>query len=204
MPIFEDLVGTLFGGFQRGAPPLVTEILLPWANKVGLGALARWSPIVGSNIQCDLPVKLGMPHRCAGRAVAGCGCCKKAVCLDHAMVAANADVICLRCVNEMLKITQERVASAAPPPGQDDARRPNRGPVDPAQYARDRRKHLKVLGIEDDEPEVDDIKAAYRRLVAKMHPDRFPEDERKAATKRFLKIQQAYDFLIADAEKKVA
>lgn len=206
MPIFEDIVGSLFGGFQRGAPPLVTEIMLPWANKVGMSALARWSPIVASSIQCGLPVKMGLPHRCGGKAVSGCGCCNTPVCLEHAMVAPNADVICLRCVNEMLQIARERVAKEGPRRADEqEARRPPRGPVDPAEQARLRAKALKALGFDDDdEPDLDEIKAAYRKLVAKQHPDRFPEAERKTATRRFLKIQQAYEFLTSDSEQKVA
>lgn len=201
MPVLEDLFGSLFGGFSRGVPPLVTEVLLPWANKVGLSAIARWSPIVASHIRCGLPYKMGSPHLCSNQAIAGCGCCKSPVCLDHAMVAGNADVICLRCVNETVKIIQERIAK-------DPDRQPPRSrPM--ADESPDREaeklKHLKTLGLDpDDEPGLDEIKAAYRKLVAKHHPDRAPEAERKAATKRFLKIQAAYEFLVDDAERKVA
>lgn len=200
MPIIDDLFGSLFGGFSRGAPPLITETLLPWANKVGLNAIARWSPVVASHIRCGLPVKMGSPHLCSNQAVSGCGCCKRPVCLDHAMVAPNADVICLKCVNEVFKLVQERAAKEDPPP------RPRSMSDDgPEDRERLRKKHLKTLGLDDDDDvSIDEIKSAYRKLVAKAHPDKFPESERKAATKRFLKIQQAYDFLVDDSERKVA
>lgn len=195
MPVLDDLFGSLFGGFSRGVPPLVTEVLLPWANKVGVNALARWSPVVGSHIRCGLPYKLGSPHMCANQAISGCGCCKAPVCLEHAMVAGNADVVCLRCVNETFKIIQERIAKEPRPASrrvEDEAS---------ADAGREERKHLKVLGLDED-ASLDEIKAAYRKLVAKSHPDKFPEDERKAATKKFLKIQAAYDFLVADGKRK--
>lgn len=199
----EELFGSLFGGFSRGVPPLVTEVLLPWANKVGLSALARWSPVVASHIRCGLPIKLGSPYMCSNQAVSGCGCCKKPVCLEHAMVAGNADVICLKCVNEVIRLVQERVAKE-PKPEPERPRAAGFGET-PEDREKLRLKHLKALELDaDDEPDVEDIKSAYRRLVAKTHPDKFPEGERKAATKRFLKIQAAYDFLVADAERQVA
>jgi len=203
MPVLEDLFGSLFGGFSRGAPSLVTEVLLPWANRMGVNALARWSPIVASSIRCGLPHKMGSPHLCANQAISGCGCCKSPVCLDHAMVAANADVICLRCVNETLKIIQERIAKD--PSRQPPKSRPMHEDEASADREEDRRRHLATLGLDaDDEPGLEEIKLAYKSLVKKHHPDRVPESERKAATKRFLKIQAAYDFLVADGDRKVA
>lgn len=198
MAIFDDLLGSVFRGFTGGAPPLVTEILLPWANKVGLNALARWSPIVATRIRCGIPVRMGSPQPCSNQAVFACGCCKAPICLDHAMVASNADVICLRCVNEAVKIIQEKHANDPPP-------RARQRPMDDTDREEQRRKHLKTLGFdEDDEPEFDEIKAAYRKLVAKEHPDRVPEEKRKAQTRKFLKIQAAWEFFSDDAKRDVA
>ena len=44
-----------------------------------------------------------------------------------------------------------------------------------------------------------EISAAYRRLVAQAHPDRFhgsPEEERKAAAARFIELTRAYEELL--------
>lgn len=60
-----------------------------------------------------------------------------------------------------------------------------------------RDKHLKVLGLTSSATS-DDIKKSYRSLVKKHHPDRFAKAskiEQEAAHLKFLKIQEAYDFL---------
>ena len=53
-------------------------------------------------------------------------------------------------------------------------------------------KHYKVLGL-DSLATMDEIKAAYRALAMKYHPDRNPGD--KAAEDKFKEIQTAYDVL---------
>lgn len=51
----------------------------------------------------------------------------------------------------------------------------------------------KVLGIAQDAG-VDEIKAAYRALARKWHPDRFPEGtDRLLAEDRMIKLNQAYE-----------
>lgn len=42
----------------------------------------------------------------------------------------------------------------------------------------------------------DEIRAAYRALAKKHHPDVAPPDQRPAAEQRMRRIQQAYDTLI--------
>lgn len=53
-------------------------------------------------------------------------------------------------------------------------------------------KHYKILGL-DSLATMDEIKAAYRALAMKYHPDRNPGD--KAAEDKFKQIQTAYDVL---------
>lgn len=60
-----------------------------------------------------------------------------------------------------------------------------------------REKHLKELGLSSPAT-LDDIKKSYRKLVKLHHPDRFAKAskiEQEAAHLKFLKIQEAYDFL---------
>lgn len=57
---------------------------------------------------------------------------------------------------------------------------------------------LSILGLTG-EVTRQEISAAYRRLVAQAHPDRFhgsPEEERKAAAARFIEFTRAYEELL--------
>lgn len=55
-----------------------------------------------------------------------------------------------------------------------------------------------ILGLRPDcEPE--QIKAAYRQLVLRHHPDQNPEDD--GATERFLEIKEAYETLSDEEER---
>ena len=58
--------------------------------------------------------------------------------------------------------------------------------------------YYSVLGISRDATEKD-IKAAYRKLARKYHPDVNPGN--KAAEEKFKEINQAYE-VISDAEKR--
>ena len=69
-------------------------------------------------------------------------------------------------------------------------------------FARDAREPwewLSVLGMEGT-PTRQQIIAAYRRLAAQHHPDRFhdaAEHERAGAASRFIEITRAYEALLA-------
>jgi hypothetical protein len=57
---------------------------------------------------------------------------------------------------------------------------------------------LSVLGLTG-EVSRQEISAAYRKLVAQAHPDRFhgsPEEERRAAAARFIELTRAYEELL--------
>src|ERR671927_1775314 len=60
------------------------------------------------------------------------------------------------------------------------------------------RDYYEVLGASRSATE-DQIKAAYRKLARKFHPDLNPGN--KAAEERFKELQEAYDVL-SDAEKR--
>ncbi len=59
--------------------------------------------------------------------------------------------------------------------------------------------YYKILGI-DKKAGIDDIKKAYRKLALKYHPDRNPDDK-KRAEEQFKKISEAYAVL-SDPEKR--
>ena len=54
--------------------------------------------------------------------------------------------------------------------------------------------HYSTLGIERD-ASADDVRCAWKKLVQKWHPDRFPEDERPEAEIRASEINSAYHVL---------
>lgn len=62
--------------------------------------------------------------------------------------------------------------------------------------------YYSVLGV-DKSASKEDIKKAYKKFVVKNHPDKFPEEKKKEATKRFHEVQEAYEIL-SDEKKRQA
>lgn len=62
------------------------------------------------------------------------------------------------------------------------------------------RDYYAILGV-NKSASVDEVKAAYRQLALKYHPDRVPESEKKQAEERFKEISEAYAVL-SDPQKR--
>lgn len=88
-------------------------------------------------------------------------------------------------------------AAASPPPS--GAPPPGRGPARPAPVPDSpRARALRTLGL-DGEPGLDVVRAAFRQLARRWHPDRHPEANeltRALLCRRFAQITGAYEALI--------
>ena len=61
----------------------------------------------------------------------------------------------------------------------------------------DNDKALRILGLKGGES-YEEIRRAFRKMVLQYHPDRYQNFSQQAwATKRFIKIKEAYDFLVS-------
>lgn len=58
-----------------------------------------------------------------------------------------------------------------------------------------------VLGVRPS-ADHDTLKAAYRRLAARHHPDRVPDDQRAEATVRMQRINMAYGLVAEPARRR--
>lgn len=58
-----------------------------------------------------------------------------------------------------------------------------------------------VLGVRQTADQ-ETLKAAYRRLAARTHPDRVPHDQRAAATARMQRINVAYGLVAEPARRR--
>src|SRR5262245_53500499 len=64
----------------------------------------------------------------------------------------------------------------------------------------EKRDFYELLGVAKSAT-TDEIRAAYRKLALKYHPDRNPDD--KEAEKKFKEISEAYDVLSDDQKRKL-
>ncbi|BAB64243.1 putative DnaJ-like protein [Oryza sativa Japonica Group] len=97
-------------------------------------------------------------------------------------------------------------AAAAPASARVAFLRPGRVPRPPLQTARGLRPDLgtlrtaeqptlyDLLGISS-EGTLDEVRAAYRRMARKYHPDVSPPDAAAENTRRFIEVQEAYETL---------
>ncbi|MEA3436391.1 MAG: DnaJ domain-containing protein, partial [Thermodesulfobacteriota bacterium] len=57
-----------------------------------------------------------------------------------------------------------------------------------------------IMGVSENASR-DEIKAAYRKLAFKYHPDRSPEEKKKASEEKFKEIAAAY-YVLGDEKRK--
>lgn len=207
---FDGFLGAVLGGVSDRVMPVLEHSFRPWVANLTTEALKAWTPHLVAGIRCGVPVSPSNPAKCGAPAVRGCFCCGAMTCLHHAMVAQTSDVVCIKCVTDYMRLLRERGQEPQRPQapwvespfeeGKARAKtegesRSRRQDSDEEEKARLREKHLRTLGLDED-ADADEIKSAYRDAVKKWHPDRATTESDKARhTKKFLKIQAAWDYL---------
>ena len=172
----------------------VTQRLIEWVTRVQDKAPSKWhSPHVAAT--CDV---VGRNGSCPNRAEGRCAVCGRNVCLPHAAVSMDADLVCAACCSYARQHAPrfERPPEDAPPnawaPG--GQRPPPQQPqeIDPRAVA----EAYRTLGVDPDVSQ-EDLDKRVKELRVKHHPDRVKTDKAKAnAEAKFKKIGQAYDLVM--------
>jgi hypothetical protein len=182
--VFDRLINAVA---QRGLA--FGQELVTWMASVQVHAIEKWTPVVAAQILCSRDSSRGPCHR---QAIAACLVCREAVCLEHACIAANADVACSSCMHELVKKALESQSRAMPP---EDPKPPPEPVIHPLEERRLRALHLQVLGLAPGAPE-DLLRKSHKKLSARWHPDRYqtPHD-RETALRQYKQVQVAFDWL---------
>lgn len=167
----------------------------------------------------------GHNGRCSSPAIGVCLACEQSTCLGHAMISPDSgDILCFRCVAVVCRQSQaedgnERQENNIPSCSCTDIGRINDDCTLHGRRQRDNREkrsnphsvpprsapqrenvehlrdaHLSVLGL-DRSANWEQIKTAYKVLVAKHHPDRFQPSQRKEQEKKLKRLNIAFDWL---------
>jgi hypothetical protein len=145
--------------------------LLAWLEHVQLRSIGKWLP--ESQIR-RCAVSAGHVE-CAARATGMCACCGRPVCLHHAMISRDADLLCAPCFAVARKHAVPFVAAP------------------PAPETNDLERAFRVLGVSEDASD-DEVRRAYRDKLRRNHPDVKRSDAAKArAEAKFKEIRSAWD-----------
>lgn len=199
MPGFDDILGAIFGRpVTSGIDPL-TQYFGRVTTNLARHATMKWSRIALSGITCHVPIVQG--GTCKLPASTMCQACQRPTCLEHSFVSPlDGESICFGCAFKAFPEVEKAFAARNAP----GARPPHDHGHGAPTAEEGRRKALEILGLEEF-CSVAEIKAAYKKAVAKHHPDkkRSPEAKKKAEEQLKL-INRAYELLMKLEEAKAA
>ena len=193
-------VALAFQTAPAGVPARVWQQLSPWLQQLTLNAANKWMPRVTAGFPCQVPIyRSRVPvGPCTNHAVALCDVCGKSVCLDHCRVDQFGDAICYLCIMEAMR--RQDATGAVPPPGrrqpgcdaqEEEPSRPRAATAAQVNKAALRAAY-RMLGVRSTASDAE-LNRAYRRALAKHHPDRFTDErEKSAAEEKFKEIQAAF------------
>lgn len=171
MPVDPQLwISQIAGRFIQGVRPsdplfrYYQEILTRFASHV----VGPFSATGAAGVTCT--VQLQGRASCGEPAAGSCAICSQGVCLRHGCVwIEDGSIVCGNCVAPLYTELEADTGHEV------DARRGH---------------HLKVLGFEPDAAPNDiDIRRAYKKLVAKYHPDKFARKSPRAQAAAHRKLQ---------------
>lgn len=177
MGLFDDLLQ------DNGAAPPWGRIAATFLNGLQVAQqggskvvdqLLQWGSLLTRNAaarwgQNALRPTFCAAEKCQAQALVPCAACGRLYCLGHVLVSYHAEGICEPCALEFVSQKRKRTASEATVAGA-----------------------LKTLRLAKD-ADWDDVRAAYRALAAKHHPDKQKgEAARIKAEKRMKEINAAY------------
>lgn len=198
-------VATSFQASPDGTPQKVWQELGPWFSRLSQNAAKKWLPRILSDASCQVPLlSSGMPSPCTRHAISQCDVCGRNVCLEHARVDHRGEAICFPCIAAAMKAAKQHGqdffdGNTATDRGYENAP-PKNGPQPNSAQAKKEalREAYRILGVKQSCTDAE-LKAAYRKLAAKWHPDKFSDPDKKAdAETKIKRINRAHDFIVAE------
>ncbi len=214
-----EQLGSLFRGVvgaEDGVHMRVWGELKPWISNLVPAATRKWIPRITGGDMCEVPImrRGQVVGECDHYGLAVCDICHRPVCLEHSRIDRDADAICFLCMTDALQ--------AVPVFQRERARQQQGGPKTRTQRERqEERDRERQQERQQEQPppgkrppnalEVltaltrlelkpgaswEEVRAAHRRLSAKLHPDRGKTTKEKAKLEaKFVEVQKALDLL---------
>lgn len=191
MPGLNDIISQVIGEFSQG---ITFEDPVRTAATRVLGRMqqhlfGRWAAASLTRISCSVRTRTAGGFAVCKSTMAGtCVACLSPVCLAHgAVMIDSGELICFGCIEGA---RQQRAGSAQQVNKEDDKKI--------------HRKYMRWLKLKG-EPTEQEIRAAFKREAAKVHPDRMQDEKQRAeAEARFKELGQARDWLIAHLPRRAA
>lgn len=158
---------------------LLTQVVGPWAMGIARLAPSKWQLPVDVPPSCEMDVQPG--RVCGQFAVGGCHACGRPICLQHALVAADATLVCWSCMRLAAKHTKPWVP------------RTNGGAAgrETIEWA------YELLGVTKEATDAE-VKHAYKERVARFHPDRTGDGSDRINGDLVRMLKRAYDLIMQE------